>query len=75
MTDKIDLLRFIEQNKINCIIETLTENIRDTSIFSIYKNKIVELQINILFYLKTETDTNEDYIKFKLIQKIKNEDF
>jgi hypothetical protein len=75
MTDKIDLLRFIEQNKINCIVETLTENIRDTSIFSIYKNKIVELQINILFYLKTETDTNEDYIKFKLIQKIKNEDF
>jgi hypothetical protein len=75
MTDNIDLLRFIEQNKINCIIETLTENIRDTSIFSIYKNKIVELQINILFYLKTETDTNEDYIKFKLIQKIKNEDF
>jgi len=75
MTDKIDLLRFIEQNKINCIIETLTENIRDTSIFSIYKNKIVELQINILFYLKTETDTNDDYIKFKLIQKIKNEDF
>lgn len=75
MTDKIDLLRFIEQNKINCIIETLTENIRDTSLFSIYKNKIVELQINILFYLKTETDPNEDYLKFKLIQKIKNEDF
>jgi hypothetical protein len=75
MTDKIDLLRFIEQNKINCIIETLTENIRDTSLFSIYKNKIVELQINILFYLKTETDSNEDYLKFKLIQKIKNEDF
>ena len=64
MTDKIDLLRFIEQNKINCIIETLTENIRDTSLFSIYKNKIVELQINILFYLKTETDPNEDYLKF-----------
>lgn len=75
MTDKIDLLRFIEQNKINCIIETLTENIRYTSLFSIYKNKIVELQINILFYLKTETDPNEDYLKFKLIQKIKNEDF
>jgi hypothetical protein len=75
MTDKIDLLRFIEQNKINCIIETLTENIRDTSLFSIYKNKIVELQINILFYLKTENDPNEDYLKFKLIQKIKNEDF
>ena len=75
MTDKIDLLRFIEQNKINCIIETLTENIRDTSLFSIYKNKIVELQINMLFYLKTETDPNEDYLKFKLIQKIKNEDF
>ena len=75
MTDKIDLLRFIEQNKINCIIETLTENIRDTSLFSIYKNKIVELQINILFYLKTEKDPNEDYLKFKLIQKIKNEDF
>jgi hypothetical protein len=35
----------------------------------------VELQINILFYLKTETDSNEDYLKFKLIQKIKNEDF
>ena len=75
MTDKIGLLRFIEQNKINCIIETLTENIRDTSLFSIYKNKIVELQINILFYLKTENDPNEDYLKFKLIQKIKNEDF
>lgn len=75
MTDKIDLLRFIEQNKINCIIETLTENIRYTSLFSIYKNKIVELQINILFYLKTENDPNEDYLKFKLIQKIKNEDF
>jgi hypothetical protein len=75
MTDKIDLLRFIEQNKINCIIETLTENIRDASLFSIYKNKIVELQINILFYLKTENDPNEDYLKFKLIQKIKNEDF
>ena len=75
MTDKIDLLRFIEQNKINCIIETLTENIRDTSLFSIYKNKIVELQINILFYLKTENDPNEDYLKFKLIQKIKNEAF
>lgn len=75
MTDKIDLLRFIEQNKISCIVETLTENIRDTSLFSIYKNKIVELQINILFYLKTETDPNEDYLKFKLIQKIKNEDF
>ena len=75
MTDKIDLLRFIEQNKINCIIETLTENIRDASLFSIYKNKIVEIQINILFYLKTENDPNEDYLKFKLIQKIKNEDF
>ena len=73
--DKIDLIKFIEQNKIDLIIETFTENIRDTSLFSIYKNKIVELQINILFFLKTENEPNEDYLKFKLIQKIKNEDF